>query len=264
MHLIFIRHADPDYKNDSLTEKGFKEAEFLSERVKNWGNVEKLFSSPYGRALETAKAVSKGINKSVTILPYLKEFDHRICHPETKKVRGCWDWLPSDLKDTPELYDKNLWLKTDAMQSGNISLHYKTLCENFDETLSEYGYKRISPNDNVDPVGIYNCTAHISEEEAKTDTHLLPFQKDIDAKTLVFVCHLGSMFCCISHLLGISPVVLWQGFFVAPSSVTVLSSQERVPGEAVFRVQTLGNVNHLSKNGETPSASGFFGNFTDF
>ena len=36
MKLIFIRHGDPDYKNDSLTEKGMIEAELLSERVINW------------------------------------------------------------------------------------------------------------------------------------------------------------------------------------------------------------------------------------
>ena len=32
MKLLFIRHGDPDYTIDSLTEKGWKEAEFLSER----------------------------------------------------------------------------------------------------------------------------------------------------------------------------------------------------------------------------------------
>ena len=36
MHLIFIRHADPDYKIDSLTEKGFREAELLGKRVSAW------------------------------------------------------------------------------------------------------------------------------------------------------------------------------------------------------------------------------------
>lgn len=74
------------------------------------------------------------------------------------------------------------------------------------------------------------------------------------------MCHLGVMFAIISHLTGISPVQLWQGFFVAPSSVTVLGAEERVPGEVVFRVQQLGDVRHLAENGESVSASGFFGN----
>lgn len=33
MELLIIRHGDPDYKIDSLTKKGWKEAEYLSE---NW------------------------------------------------------------------------------------------------------------------------------------------------------------------------------------------------------------------------------------
>ena len=33
MKLIIIRHGDPDYSIDSLTEKGWREAELLSERI---------------------------------------------------------------------------------------------------------------------------------------------------------------------------------------------------------------------------------------
>ena len=33
MRLLIIRHGDPDYTNDSLTEKGKREAELLSDRI---------------------------------------------------------------------------------------------------------------------------------------------------------------------------------------------------------------------------------------
>ena len=33
MKLVIVRHGDPDYSIDSLTEKGWKEAEYLSERL---------------------------------------------------------------------------------------------------------------------------------------------------------------------------------------------------------------------------------------
>ena len=33
MRLLIIRHADPDYENDSLTKKGWKEAELLADRL---------------------------------------------------------------------------------------------------------------------------------------------------------------------------------------------------------------------------------------
>ena len=33
MELVFIRHGEPDYEKDSLTETGFKEAALLADRV---------------------------------------------------------------------------------------------------------------------------------------------------------------------------------------------------------------------------------------
>ena len=36
MKLIFIRHGEPNYEIDSLTEKGWREAELLSKRTVKW------------------------------------------------------------------------------------------------------------------------------------------------------------------------------------------------------------------------------------
>ena len=49
MKLLFIRHGDPDYTIDSLTEKGWKEAEFLSEKIAAL-DVRDFYVSPLGRA----------------------------------------------------------------------------------------------------------------------------------------------------------------------------------------------------------------------
>ena len=35
MRLLIIRHGDPDYANDTLTEKGHREAQLLAEKLKN-------------------------------------------------------------------------------------------------------------------------------------------------------------------------------------------------------------------------------------
>ncbi|NLC75941.1 MAG: hypothetical protein GX685_12105 [Clostridiales bacterium] len=42
MRLVFIRHCEPDYEKDSLTKKGFREAEILAQRVGNW-KVDRFF-----------------------------------------------------------------------------------------------------------------------------------------------------------------------------------------------------------------------------
>ena len=36
MRILIVRHGDPDYEKDSLTPKGFREAELLAERFVNW------------------------------------------------------------------------------------------------------------------------------------------------------------------------------------------------------------------------------------
>lgn len=53
MKLIFIRHAEPDYSIDSLTEKGFYEAQLLAKRTAGW-KVTDFYCSPLGRAIRTS------------------------------------------------------------------------------------------------------------------------------------------------------------------------------------------------------------------
>ena len=48
MRLIFIRHGDPDYAHDSLTDKGKREVELLTKRVSAWKNVSKIYVSSMG------------------------------------------------------------------------------------------------------------------------------------------------------------------------------------------------------------------------
>ena len=49
MRLLIIRHGDPDYEQDSLTPKGWCEAELLSERISKM-NIKDFYVSPLGRA----------------------------------------------------------------------------------------------------------------------------------------------------------------------------------------------------------------------
>ncbi len=53
MRLMIVRHGDPDYERDSLTEKGWREAELLAERMAKL-EVKEFYVSPLGRAKDTA------------------------------------------------------------------------------------------------------------------------------------------------------------------------------------------------------------------
>ena len=73
MRILIIRHGDPDYSIDSLTEKGWREAELLSERISKL-DVAAFYCSPLGRAKDTASLTLKKMGREAQILDWLKEF----------------------------------------------------------------------------------------------------------------------------------------------------------------------------------------------
>ena len=72
MLLYIIRHGIPDYETDTLTRDGKEQAEALSNRLFKCG-INKIFSSPLGRALETAIPTSKKLGIKIQILQFASE-----------------------------------------------------------------------------------------------------------------------------------------------------------------------------------------------
>jgi len=230
MKLIFIRHGDPNYKDDTLTPRGWEEAKALSERTAKW-DVDKFFISPLGRAQDTAKVTLEKIGRTGETKDWLREFFVPVKDPVTGNERIPWDLMPSYWTNQEMLYDKDTWHESEIMKTGNVSAEYKRVCDGIDEILAEYGYTRDG--------GFYRT-------------------ENGNEKTIVFFCHLGVQFAILSHLFGISAPAIWQNFFVAPTSVTVVATEERQKGEVCFRCKKMGDVSHLYVKGIEPSDSGFF------
>ncbi len=108
MKIMIIRHGDPDYSIDSLTEKGWREAEMLSERIAPLV-VKQYYVSPLGRARDTASFTLKKAGREAEVLPWLREYDVRIDDPVTGMKRIPWDMLPADWTAVPEYYQRNGW-----------------------------------------------------------------------------------------------------------------------------------------------------------
>ena len=64
MRIVFVRHGEPDYVHDCLTEKGRMQALAAAERLREEG-IGEIWSSPLGRAAETAEAASKALSLPV-------------------------------------------------------------------------------------------------------------------------------------------------------------------------------------------------------
>ena len=65
MKLLIVRHGDPDYSIDSLTETGWIEAELLSDRLCKL-DVKAFYCSPKGRARDTAKATLEKLGRQAS------------------------------------------------------------------------------------------------------------------------------------------------------------------------------------------------------
>ena len=82
MKIYIIRHGDPDYSIDSLTKKGWKEAQLLSDRLTKLP-IDDFYCSPLGRARDTVSPALEKLGKEAEILNWLREFDGRITSPFT-------------------------------------------------------------------------------------------------------------------------------------------------------------------------------------
>ena len=73
MKIVFIRHGDPNYDEDCLTELGHKQAKIAAQRLLSEG-IEEIYSSPLGRARQTAQAFSEASGiKDIKILDFMQE-----------------------------------------------------------------------------------------------------------------------------------------------------------------------------------------------
>ena len=229
MKLLIIRHGDPDYVNDTLTEVGKIEAELLAKWLTP-RTIDKIYVSPLGRAKATAEYTMKAKGMEATVCDWLREFPAKV----TKPNRGdsvAWDWLPADWTKIEEFFSRTDWSSVPAMKDADVPAIYANVIKNFDALLAEHGYVREG--------NAYRVT------KANEDT-------------IAFFCHFGLESVLLSHLLNISPMLLWHGTCAAPTSVTTINTEERIQGTAYFRMAEFGSVAHLTSQGVEPSFSARF------
>ena len=132
MKLLIIRHGDPDYKNDTLTEKGWREAECLAEMLSKH-DITALYMSPLGRAKDTASVTLKKMGRDAEVMPWLREFDTRISRPDDpEKMRISWDWLPQDWTADPRMYQADHWYENERFAERGVFEEFIEPIEVFD------------------------------------------------------------------------------------------------------------------------------------
>ena len=232
MRLLLIRHGDPDYDADGLTETGRLEAELLARRIAPM-DIAEYYVSTMGRALETARPTLAAAGRTAVECDWLREFSIRVHRPDRGGELSFvpWDWLPQDWLKEPVLLDREHWWEHPVFAEMDLKSAYDRVIAAFEQVLADRGYVRD---------GLYYRV-----ERGGSDT-------------LAFFCHFGVSCVLMSRLMNVSPMVLWHGLAMAPSSVTTIYTEERRPGIACFRAASVGDVSHLSVCGRQPSFAARF------
>lgn len=240
MKLIIIRHAEPDYAIDGLTEKGKKEAELLKNRLKK-ENIKKVYCSPLGRAKLTIEPTLKELGLNAEYVDWLQEFSYakvKLPYLVDREEKACWDILPEYINEmAPDCYCQDNWQNSPLVKGTNVEGSYQSVIKEFDKLLESHGYVRDGK--------IY---------KAERPNH----------DTIVLQCHMGVSCILMSHLMNCSPFSLLQHCVTLPSAVSTFFTEERREGIAHFRSCGIGDVSHLYIADEEPSfAARFCECFTD-
>ena len=224
MRILLIRHGEPDYAVDGLTEKGKREAALLANRIAQM-KIAAFYVSPLGRALDTAAPALEKTGRTAQICDWLQEFPTKVTRPD--RPQGgvvAWDWLPQDWTAREKFFRYDTWYE--EPEFAEVKTEYQHVIGAFDALLAAHGYERDG--------FVYRA--------------LRP-----NRDTLVFFCHFGIACVLMSHLMNVSPMILWHHTVLAPTSVTGFYTEERIEGTASFRANQIGDISHLYAGGEEPS-----------
>jgi broad specificity phosphatase PhoE len=234
MRLYIIRHADPDYPNNTITPQGHLEGAALARRLAAIG-LDRIYCSPMGRALETARYTREAVGLPLMIEDWLAELPDDWCmsrDPHNGLV--AWD-LPGEVIRAEAPYPTHdTWHEHPFYQGLELREKFERLCRDSDAFIARHGYERDG--------GRYRIVRPNRERIA------------------VF-CHNGLGLTWLAHLLAMPLSLFWSAFWQAPSAVTTVLFDERSPEWAVPRCLGLGDIGHLHAAGLSPQPRGIQANW---
>jgi len=219
MRLILVRHGDPNYEKDCLTELGHQQARAVAERLMEEG-IEEIYVSPQGRAMQTAQAFAdlSGLGPM-----HILDFMHEIRFgKEDALYQSGNPWLVSfDLVRQGKDLQSREWKKYSEFAGNTAAVDADKVMNGVDEWLKTLGYRR---------EGLYyRCT---SEKE--------------NERTLVLFSHAGSSTALLSRVFNISfPHMCVMLGYLAHTGITILQF-DPTPGALTMPVMEVGaDAGHL-------------------
>ncbi|WP_408071835.1 histidine phosphatase family protein [Butyrivibrio sp. JL13D10] len=230
MRLIFVRHGEPNYEKDCLTENGKKQAISTALRLKD-EDIKAIYASPMGRARQTASYTAESHELDVNILEFMHEIDWgdvKKTEDDSKTSGEVTDPIPYDghpwtlayrvLTDTPDYVGKNNWDQHHFFKDNKCMEYYNMISGKFDELLEKYGLVRKD--------GLYLC-------------------KEKNDDTIALFAHGGSGAIMFSHVLSLPFPFVLTSMPYGVCSVSVIEFDGKVGEMVIPRLELFNDMNHI-------------------
>lgn len=219
MLLYIIRHGEPDYTTDTLTERGALQAEAVGKRIAD-SQIDMIFSSPMGRARQTAEPACRNLGLDCRI----EEWAHEIGNEK-------YTLFPDGVKKSVT-YVQNTYYR----ENGNYDL----------------GYDRAFECQGLNTSGMKSAVSYIEENgnkfleslgyKAENENYRIINPND---KKIALFCHSAFARAWVSVLLHIPINVMWASFGYTHTGVTIIEFKNNENGITAPKCLCYSDTSHL-------------------
>ncbi len=219
MRIVFVRHGEPDYARDCLTELGRIQAEKAAQRLLGEG-IGEIYASPLGRARETAQAAAEVLGLPVKTLDFMEEVRWGSADGE-ELYAGGHPWAIADemARQGMEL-NRADWRDAPWFRTNRVVECVDRVERGIDEWLAGFGYLREGKH-----------YRHTAEEEQH--------------KTVALFSHGGSSCAAMGHILGLPFPYAIALLHLDFTGITVVRLDSRAGIGAIPQLKCSNDTAHL-------------------
>ena len=141
MRIILVRHGDPNYEKDCLTELGHKQAAVAAQRLLKEG-IDEIYSSPLGRARQTASYFSEASGiKDIHILDFMQEIRFGTEEDLYNNKWNPWLGVQALVREGKDLQSE-AWRQYPVFKDNLATIDADKIGEEADKWLASLGYVR--------------------------------------------------------------------------------------------------------------------------
>lgn len=226
MLLYIVRHGIPDYATDTLTPDGVKQAEAVARRLVPSG-IDEIYSSPLGRARQTAEPTCRALGLEMQIEPFMSEgtaWQHFTAFYEENKRTWAFTQRSKILGSDESYaahdgYGRDIYADDEMAKKGMAIIK-----EGSDAFLAKLGYEK---------TGVGNGYRAVS-----------PSKKHVAA-----FCHQGFGLHWLAYLLNLPMHIFTATFDISHTGITVLRFEEEKNGIAYPQCLCLSDTSHIFADG---------------